>query len=381
MPRKPETTNRIKSFENEAKSFVATNLYNLRTVLGRLIGVSSQQAMADYLGDLHRGTYCQWENSADSAMPGYGEIANLQYLLSQRAETKALSQFPIGAFYTQVINFAELGEQVDNSDCTPFLGPYIAYYYDFSEVRINQLETSRLRMRYLVAYLYESFSLTGDRELHSYVIPFKLRDRAEHALSAIDGKAASCSKMELPGVLEQLFKTELCLTDNDIYCGAALLSKNSPCLQINATNRSQSDSVSMLFLRPGNIPDPDIYIGGLGCMISFCRGINNHPIAQKLIISRSPLQDEETRIGKHLRVQSSDLPIDGRVMQIVESNEKLQDADAFGISPEERYLLLTYRLKNLVDTYNTQLNLTGFHISREEDNAVFHLIKHFSVKK
>lgn len=376
MARDNETLKRIDDYEAQAKEHFATNIRNLREILGK-----SCEKMSEYLGDLHRGTYGKWEDKKDTTLPSCGEIAYIQYCLEQNPKTAALAKFLIGDFYTKDIPFDELGDQNNTADYVPFLGTYIAYYYDFSEVRINQLEVSRLRMRHLVMHLYERRSLAGSKELCCYVVPFKNITHAEKALTSISLKAKTCDKLDFSKELEQHFRDDLGLLDNDIYHGTVLLSKNSPCLQISLSNKSHSDYVSIMFLVPGALSSGSTYLGGLGCMNSVSRGINNHPIAQKIILSRFPLQYDEARIGKHLCVQSSNLPIDNQVEDIIRSNEALKNADSFGLSSDDRYHLLAYRLKNLVDTYNTQLNLTGFHISKEEDNAVFHMIKHFSIKK
>lgn len=376
MARDNETMKRIYDYEVQAKEHFATNIRSLRQILGK-----SCEKMSEYLGDLHRGTYGKWEDNEDTTLPSYGEVANIQYCLQQNTKTAALANFLIGDFYTMDIPFEELNNPTDTADYIPFLGTYIAYYYDFSEVRINQLEVSRLRMRHLVMHIYERLSLAGNKELCCYVVPFKNITRAEKALTSISLKANTCDKLDISKELEQHFRDDLGLLDNDIYHGAVFLSKNSPCLQISLSNMPHSDYVSVMFLIPGALSSGNTYFGGLGCMNSVSRGINNHPIAQKIILSRFPLQYDEARIGKHLCVQSSNLPIDEQVEDIIRSNEALRTADSFGLSSDDRYHLLAYRLKNLVDTYNTQLNLTGFHISKEEDNAVFHMIKHFSIKK
>lgn len=380
MAREPETLKRVEKYQNEAKQNFVKNIISLRTALHK-----TKEGMAAYLGELHKGTYGDWEDEYSLVLPSYGEIANIKYQLENdpknRAKTAVLAKFSVGDFYTSIIDFEELSNQTDTADYVPFLGTYIAYYYDFSEVRVNQLEVSRLRMRHLVMHLYEKRSRTGSKELCCYVIPFKNITHAEKALTSISLKAKTCEKLDIPRELEQHFRDELGLLDNDIYHGTVLMSKNNPCVQISVSNKSQSDYVSIMFLVPGTLSVEDMYLGGLGSMNSVNRGINNHPIAQKIIISRFPLQYDETRIGKHLCVQSSNLPIDSQVEDIIRSHEALRNSDSFGLSPDDRYHLLAYRLKKLVDTYNTQLNLTGFHISKEEDNAVFHLIKHFSIKK
>lgn len=367
--RLPEVRERLDQIESDAAYYAGVNLRALRS---REALNWSQDVMCERLGNLSRTVYSYWENSR--VLPSYAEVVHLKQVLAASRTGRRFSDFDIDSFYTKEIDFSGMKESVGSAYFDLFTGSYIGYFYDFSEVRVNTLEPSRLKMRYIVFHVYKKMSITGPTELCLYAVPFKRLPEAVSFKDRLDCVTAASDVQTEEGDLQDFFDESPEIRPNDLYTGK-LTFFNDNRFKITMSNSSNQDEASILLLLPSVT---DSYIGGLGVMNSITRGISKHPIAQKIIISRSTLRFDEGGFGDHLRIQTSNIPIDAEIPEIIQTYNALEGLGRVGLSDADRYHFLAYRLKALVDTYNEQLNLAGFQITEEEDNKVFHLLKHFS---
>ena len=354
--------------KNEMLDFTSQNLYTLRT---RILQ-ASQQDMCDMMGLTARSGYSAWENK--TAMPGISQVELLKHVLSLSPKTRDYCSFTLDEFYSTVIDFEHMAAPV-GTDKHPFLhGTYLAYFHDFSEVRINQLELSRLKMRYMVIDLYDSIAENGQNELSVFAVPFKNEPDALALKDALDALTNGDEHVSHASALKAfLAERAEGFNENDLYFGSVSFLQDER-FQISFSNRTKRDAVSILCLLPPSIKES--YVGGLGAMISVSRGINRYPTAQKVILSKKRLYISESNIGQKLRVRSQELPIGGQIREIVKTYTELGDLP---LTEEDKINFLEYRFRGLINQYNDQLNLCGFDISKEEDNDVFHLLKHFTL--
>lgn len=369
MPKK--ITDKESNKNDEAKAelayYTSRNIRALRECLN-----INQEAMSRMMGGTARSGCSTWENAVDK-IPSVIHVKLLKAALAADPNTRDYSTFSLDDFYSSLIDFTRMAGASGAKRFPHFCGAYIAYFYDFSEVRVNALELSRLKMRYMVLYVYEALSTAGKNELRVMAVPFKHAEDAEALKDELDALKTGDEWPTAQEVQRFFAAKAAVINKNDLHTGH-LTFLDEDRFRISFCNGAMRDDVSiLLFLPPDNGKK---YYGGLGAMTSVARGIHRNPTAQKVIISRHPSSVDECTLGEYLRVRTSDLPLERDIREAVDAYNKL--ATISDLNDDDRIRFLSYRLLGAVNAYNTQLNLCGFDVSREEDNAVFHLLKHLS---
>ena len=258
-----------------------------------------------------------------------------------------------------------------------FIGNYICYFNDQSDIADKYGEKKRREMRYGVLSVFDDVDgVTGKRTMKVAAAFYKESERQnaveiKNALDKInfidtpaDGFAGSRTNRN-EAIIGSLSSKSAC------YKG--VLSFSGQFAFIDIESEAYDDKALMIFYVPPKNNQTN-YIGGIGTLTSVSHGREHTPTAQKIIISKYELTCSDQDITPYLNMSYPNFTQeqDGRAISIFCS--KLYNGEIKGLDESDKITVIQNRINKIIKDYIKDNLCCASSVSEIEDAKVYKLI-------
>ncbi len=254
-----------------------------------------------------------------------------------------------------------------------FIGAYVCYLFDQGNAEdATNVKASR-DVRNGVLSIFDEYDDVTGKLTHRAIAAFP---SIEDEKSAFDAKAR-IDKILGSGMSAKARNDELVSVwkrFDDIYTGVVTFSEHHAYISLGCEKYGDH---ALIVLHSPERRAENGYLGGIGSLASVAHGMTHTPTAQKIILSKRPLNCSEELIADHLSLTKASISQEGEAAVICEFCRKLyaneQGAELF--DEADKVAMLERRLNQLVKNYIEKNICCVGSVSEDEDRNIVKLIE------